>query len=289
MKKLKGNFYLISLSGVPIQFVHGKSHTLPVLLLAIFLRKIPPVNQVSRTCNLRSAIKASTSAAGWFTCQLIAAGHLISPACWMDFSSRCLPDSCCSGQRIKSYDTCTFSEVFRLIHEISGSSSIKQKEKKLNISQRSFAEVEQEAYYTWQPKLKTCTCQWHACRLLSLLKTAPIPSASLGEHHAAPPLQLLAASLLSTALLLSDVSPSSFPGSPPHSFQLLSSSLWHSSHTLIFWYGWLEISLQNVSFFFFPSSFPAARKELFTKKIAFFLFFLMGNGFKTKHIVLDWD
>lgn len=196
MKKLKGNFYLISLSGVPIQFVHGKSHTLPVLLLAIFLRKIPPVNQVSRTCNLRSAIKASTSAAGWFTCQLIAAGHLISPACWMDFSSRCLLDSCCSGQRIKSYDTCTFSEVFRPIHEISGSSSIKQKEKKLNISQRSFAEVEQEAYYTWQPKLKTCTCQWHACRLLSLLKTAPIPSASLGEHHAAPPLQLLAASLL---------------------------------------------------------------------------------------------
>lgn len=155
VKKLKGNFYLISLSSVPIQFVHGKSHTLPVLLLAIFLRKIPPVNQVSRTCNLRSAIKASSGAAGWFTCQLIAAGHLISPACWMDFSSCCLLDSCCSGQRIKSYNTCTFSEVFRLIHEISGSSSIKQKEKKLNISQRSFAEVEQEAYYTWQPKLKT--------------------------------------------------------------------------------------------------------------------------------------
>lgn len=39
----------------------------------------------------------------------------------------------------------------------------------------------------------------------------------------------------------------------PHSFQSFSSSLWHSTHTLIFWYGWLEISLKNELLFFFCS------------------------------------
>jgi len=59
-------------------------------------------------------------------------------------------------------------------------------------------------------------CQWHACRLLSLLKTIPAAFSSLGEHYAAPPLWLVVSIFFNTAVLFSDVSPSSFLGSPTH-------------------------------------------------------------------------
>lgn len=77
-------------------------------------------------------------------------------------------------------------------------------------------ENEWEVYSTWQPKLKKCMCQWHACRLLSLLKTIFIASSSLGEHYAAPLLWLVLSISFNTAILFSDVPTRSFPGSPTH-------------------------------------------------------------------------
>lgn len=58
-----GNFYLISLSRVPAVCVQKESNPTS-LTHKNFLREMPPVNQVSRIYNWRSAIKISIDEAG---------------------------------------------------------------------------------------------------------------------------------------------------------------------------------------------------------------------------------